>query len=297
MRFNVEGVISAMVTPFTQGGTYVDFDKVGPLASLIVRRGASGLFVCGTTGEGMLMSPEERKETLEEVIQAVGKKAKVIAHTGCLELASTIELTQHAQEVGAYAAGAVTPAFYSYDDRSLIQYYKALAKAVPDFPILLYNIPGCAKNSLSPELVLRLAESTENIVGLKDSAGDLPSLIEILENAPKGFQVINGVDDYGLQAILSGVKAAVSGTSSVTIELYCRIFDLASKGKLKAAAKAQAKLTKSAKALEYGVKTAVFKEGLRLQGFDAGYVRPPQRELTAAEKRALAKTLKELGFI
>jgi dihydrodipicolinate synthase/N-acetylneuraminate lyase len=297
MRFKIEGIISAMVTPFTKGGEYVDFDKVAGLAQRMVKQGAVGLFPCGTTGEGMLMNSEERKEVLEEVISAVGKTAKVIGHTGTMELATTIELTRHAQESGACAAGIVAPFFYSFDEEAMFQYYKAIANSVKGFPILLYNIPGCAKNVLTPALVKRLANACENIVGIKDSGGNIIALIEMLGQADKGFHVINGVDDYGLQGFLSGCPAAVSGTSNVLLPIYVDVYKAMQKGNMKKAREKQYLLGQGAKALEYGAKTAIFKEGLRLQGFDAGYVRSPQRELSAKEKKQIAKRLEDLGII
>lgn len=297
MKFKVEGVISAMVTPFTKNGEFVDFDKVGPLADRLVKIGAHGLFPCGTTGEGMLMTPDERKVVLEEVVAAAGKKCKVICHTGALDTATTIELTRHAQEAGAYAAGVVAPGFYTYNDASLKQFYMAVAKAVPDFPILLYNIPGCAKNALSANLILELANTVENIVGLKDSSGSMPLFTQLQGNAPKGFHVINGADEHGYQAFVAGGPAVVSGTSNVTLDTYLGIYNAYKKGDLKKAWAYQVKLERGCRIFRYGVRVAVFKEGLRLRGFDAGYVRPPQLELSTAEKKALAKDLEESGLI
>ncbi len=297
MKKKIEGIISAMVTPFTKNGDYVDFDKVGLLAERLVKGGVHGLYPCGTTGEGLLMTADERKEVLEEVVRAVGKKALVIAQTGGGDLATTIELTRHAQECGAHGAGIVTPGFYFYDDASLKAYYRAVAKAVKGFPIILYNIPSCARNSLSAELILELAESVENIAGLKDSSGSMPLLTRLLGNAPKGFAVVNGADEYGFQAMVAGAAGAVSGTSNVWHEIYLSVYNNVKKGNLAQAWKDQVKLEKLCRTLRYGRNIAIFKEGLRLRGFDAGYVRPPQRELTAAEKRELAKALEALGVL
>lgn len=297
MRFKIEGIISANVTPFTKGGEFVDFDKIGPLIEWLMGKGATGFFPCGTTGEGILMSPEERKEVLEEVVRAAGKKAKVVAQTGALELAATIELTRHAQEVGAYAAGIVAPYFYAFDDDALFQYYSAIAKAVPDFPVLVYNIPSCARNRLSPELVKRLADTHENIVGIKDSSGNILGLTQMIGEAAKGFHVINGVDDYGLQALIMGCPAVVSGTSNVICDLYAAIYTAFKKGDIKKARDLQLVMEKATRVLEYGSKAAIFKEGARLRGVDAGYVRPPQRELTTAEKKKLATNLEALGLL
>ncbi len=297
MAFKVEGIISAMVTPFTRGGTYVDFDKVGPLAKWLVGHGVHGLFVCGTTGEGPLLSAEERKEVLEEVLEAVGGKVHVIAHTGCLDTATTIELTCHARDCGATAAGVVTPSYFDYDDRSLTKFYKDVAGAAKDFPVLLYNIPSCAKNALSGDLVLSLGEEVDNIVGIKDSSGDMAFLTRLMGNAPKGFQVINGADDYGYQAFLAGALAAVSGMSNIAGRCYVALYNHLRKGNLKRAWNEQVRLEEICRVTKYGANLAVFKEGMRLQGFDPGYVRPPQRELTAAEKRQVKGQMERLKLL
>ena len=296
MKFKVDGIISAMVTPFTKNGEFVDFDKLGPLAEWLVKRGAAGLFPCGTTGEGMLLTVEERKAVLEEVVQAVGKKTKVIAHTGAFDTATTVELTRHAMECGAYGAGVVAPGYYGYDDQSLEQYYRTIARSVPEFPVLLYNIPGCARNYLKPSLVLKLAE-IDNIVGVKDSTGDMKQMTQLLAHAPKDFYVINGEDEFGYQAFLAGVKAVVTGTSNVVIDIYRGVYENVVKGNLKKAWEFQCKQSNACRIFEYGRLSAVIKEGMKLRGFDAGYVRPPQREISAAEKKALAKKMQEAGLI
>ena len=297
MKLKVQGVISAMTTPFTKGGESVDYDKIGSLAETLVKQGAKGLFPCGTTGEGMLLTPAERKVVVEEVVQAVGRKATVICQTGYLDAATTIELTRHAQEAGAHAAAIVAPGFYAYDDMSLEKYYTSVAKAVDGFPILLYNIPSCARNVLTPSFVLRMAEKVENIVGIKDSSGNMGALTQMLANAPKDFVVINGVDEYGFQAILAGCPAAVSGLSNVVCEIYAAVFNHLEKGDMKKAWAEQKRLERAARIFEYGRKLAVFKEGQRLRGFGGGYVRPPMRELTTAEKKQLALDMHGLGVI
>ncbi len=297
MRFKPEGIISAMVTPFTKGGTYVDFDKVGPLAQWLAKHGANGLFPCGTTGECMLMSDDERKEVLEEVVAAVGKTNQVVAHVGAFDTATTIELAEHAAASGAHACAVVAPGYFAYDDKALKAHFKSVAKAVDGFPVLLYNIPSCARNSISDDLIIDLAESVDNIVGLKDSSGNMVHLSKVMGRAPKGFHVINGVDEYGYQAFAMGTKAAVSGSFNVTLERYANVYKYAAKGDMKRAWKAQTELTKACGVLLYGGMASVFKEGMRLRGFDAGYVRPPQRELSAAEKRNLAKNMEAIGLI
>lgn len=296
-KIKIRGILAAMVTPFTKGGAFVDFDKLGPLANLLLSQGAHGLFPCGTTSEGMLMNPDERRETVEEVLRSVDKKTPVIPHTGGFDTATTIELTRHARDCGATAAAIVAPGFYGYDDDALFQYYRTIARAVDGFPILMYNIPACARNVLHPDLVLRLAESEENIVGIKDSSGVMTAITRMLGNAPDGFHVICGTDDYGYQALLAGCPAVVSGLSNVVCEIYAAVYANVQKGNLKKAWQEEVRLEKAARIFKYGQNLAAFKEGLRLRGFDAGHVRPPQRELTTAEKKALEKGMKEIGVL
>ncbi|HDP34766.1 MAG TPA: dihydrodipicolinate synthase family protein [Candidatus Hydrogenedentes bacterium] len=296
-KIKIQGILAAMVTPFTKNGEYVDYDKIAPLANRLLQQGAHGLFPCGTTSEGMLMNPDERRDVAKEVMRSVPRNTAVIPHTGGFDTATTIELTRHARDIGATAAAIVAPFFYGYDDDALFQYYKMVARAVDGFPIMMYNIPQCARNVLHPELVLRIAESEENVVGIKDSAGVMTGLTRLLGNAPKGFHVICGTDDYGFQALLAGCPAVVSGLSNVVCEIYAAVYNNVRKGNLNKAWREQVRLEKAARIFKYGQNIAAFKEGLRLRGFDAGYVRPPQRNLTAAEKRALAAGMREIGIL
>ncbi len=297
MSFHIEGVIPAILTPFTEGGRSVDYDKARALAVRLADQGVHGVFACGTTGEGILMTVEERKRLVEELVAEAGDRIKIVAHTGAFDTATTIDLTRHAQEAGAAAAGVVTPGFYTLDAESLKAHFRAVAAAVPGYPVLLYNIPGCAKNVLTPDLVLELARDVENIVGMKDSGGSMAALGAILAGKPEGFNVINGVDEYTYAALLSGANGSVSSTANVVPNLFLDIFNNVKKRNLEAAWAAQTMLTQACGLYHYGAMVAYYKEGLRLMGFDAGHVRPPQRPLREVEKQAFAKGLEAAGLI
>ena len=290
------GIMPAMVTPFTKGGKSVDYDKACAVAENLVKRGAHGLYVAGTTGEGMLMRVDERKKLIEEIVGCVGKKCNVMAQTGAADTITTIELTQHAFEAGAKAAGIVTPYFYGYDDEALKGHFRAIARAVKG-PILLYDIPSCAGNELSVDVIVELVESEENIIGMKESHRDIIKFNQLANRLPKGFNLINGCDEYSYQAYLSGGTGSVSGTSNVVLELILGVYDNVQKNNLKKAAEFQSKLNAACAILAYGKLIAKFKEGARLRGVDAGYVRPPQRELTAKEKKDFAAALRKIGVI
>lgn len=293
MRLMISGIIPAIVTPFTKGGEHVDYEKAYALASWLADSGIQGIFACGTTGEGLLQSLDERKRLVEGLVSAVGSRIKVVAQTGCLDTTRTIDLTRHARDVGASAAAIVAPSFYAYDDASLTRHYTLVAKAVPDLPILLYNIPQCTGNPLSDDFVLRMASQIKSVVGIKDSSGDLAQVCRLIDNAPTGFGVINGADELSFQAYLSGAKGTVSSTANVIPELFLSIFKNVKKGNLIKARADQKKLGQACQLFQYGKMIAFYKEGLRLRGVDAGYVRPPQRELTTNEREQFTKAIEK----
>lgn len=297
MRLKLEGILPAILTPFKRGGTEIDFDKAAAWAEELANRGVDGIFACGSSGEGLLMTVEERKQLACVYMDAVGSRLKVVMQTGCLDTPQTIELTRHAHEIGVHAVSAYAPPFYRYDDEALYRHFKLVGDATPDIPLLLYNIPRYAGNSLSPKLVFRIAAEVKSVSGMKDSSGDMGHVSRIIAGAPKNFVVINGADEFTYQAVVTGAAGAVSLTANVVPELFLSIRSDALAGSHKKALANQHKLNGIIDALGEGAMISAYKEALRLMGHDTGFVRPPQRELSAAEKKTLANRLKSAGLI
>lgn len=288
-HFSLKGIYPAMLTPFTRGGRSVDYDRAAELALFFMDRGVDGVFLSGTTGEGLLMSLDERKKLVETVVGTVGTRGAVLVQTGCLDTKSSVDLTVHAATAGATATAAYTPGFYTYDDRSILEHFRAIAKAVRPYPVMLYNIPRCTGNPLSPALIRRIAESEENIVGIKDSTGDMVHFSRLAAQLPKDFILINGADELTYQAYLTGAVGSVSITANVVPAFFIAIRENVLAGKLEAALDEQRKLARVMAHLGYGRVLSFYHEALRLRGFDPGYVRPPQREMRKPEKMALAR--------
>jgi 4-hydroxy-tetrahydrodipicolinate synthase len=297
MQFRATGVHVAMVTPFTRGGAEVDYDKIAPLAEYLIKAGASGLFVCGTTGEGPLLTAPERKKILEIVVDAVGDKGRIIAQTAGINTAETISLTTHAAECGAHAAAFVTPGYFGYDEAALTQHFSVVAAAASGFPVLLYNIPQCTGNPLSPAYILELAERIDNLVGIKDSAGNMANLTALLARASSDFNVINGTDNYGFQALVAGCTGVVSGPANVVPEVYAALCKAVEAGDMQRGWEQQIRLEQACGIFQYGKLLALFKEGLRIRGIDAGYCRAPQRELTDTERADLQREMEAAGLV
>lgn len=294
MARKLEGIVPAMVTPFTKNGKHVDYDKACALAVHFADQGVHGLFPCGTTGSGLLMSVEERKKLLEELIGAVGRRINVIAQTGAMDTATAIDLARHAKDAGADAAGLLAPMVFFYDRAAIMAHYKAVAKAVHPFRILVYNFPAIANNAVTPGMVLELSQSVPNIVGLKDSSGEMAAFTYLATHMPKGFSLFNGADPCTVLAYTAGAHGSVSSAANVVPKLFIQIRNAVKKGQPKKALDAQRKLTDVA-SLARG--PALVQEALRLQGLDAGHVRPPMRQLTQKEKRTLAKGMETLGLL
>ncbi len=297
MKFKLGGILPAILTPFKRGGNEIDFDKAAAWAEELARAGVHGIFMAGSSGEGLLMSIEERKQLACVLMDAVGRQIKVVVQTGCLDVPRTIDLTRHALEIGAHAASVYTPGFYRYDDDALYGHFALVAKAVPEMPLLLYNIPRYTGNSLSPQVIFRLANNFKSIVGMKDSSGDIGHLSRVIAGAPKGFIVINGADEFCYQAYLTGAAGSVALTANVVPGLFLSIYEDVKKGKLDRALSTQQRLNDIIEVLGGGAKISTYKEAVRLLGHDTGHVRPPQRELRADEKRALRLAMKRIGLL
>lgn len=297
MKFNLEGILPAILTPFKRGGEEIDFDKAAAWAEELARRGVHGVFMAGSSGEGLLMSLEERKQLACVLMDAVGRQIKVVVQAGCLDVPGTIELTRHAVEIGAHAVSVYTPGFYRYDDESLFGHFARVGNAVPEAPLLLYNIPRYTGNALSPQLIHRIAKNVRSIVGMKDSSGDIIHLGRVIAGAPKDFIVINGADEFSYQAYLTGAAGSVALTANIVPELFLSIYSDVKKGKLDRALASQHRLNEITELLGGGAKISTYKEAVRLMGHETGFVRPPQRELSADEKRSLRKDMKRLGLI
>lgn len=277
----IKGVIVPTLTPFDANGA-VDTDKIEPLIQFLLERGVKGLFPAGTTGEGVLLSADERKQVAEATVNAAQGAVPVIIHTGAITTQETLELTRHAQDIGASAVAIVTPYYFMLADEALEQHYRTVIEAFPEMPIYLYNIPQCAGNRLSLDLVIRLASSYDNVVGLKDSSGDLQTLFATNLLHDGQFNTAIGPDESILAGVAMGLDAAVSGHANVVPEMVVGIYDAVVAGKIDEAQKLQRQFNRVRSALSDPRGLSIWKGVLAYRGVPLGGVRPPL--LTATEE-------------
>jgi len=289
----IRGVVCPIVTPFDEKNR-IDFESARCVVDFLLAKGIAALMVGGTTGEGMLLSLAERKALCEVVVEQVAARAAVIAHAGCIGTAETVELTRHAESVGATAASIIVPYFFGFDDDSLFDHFVSVANAAPDFPILLYAFPGNAKNDISPSLLERLLGAAPNIVGIKVSNTNLLRLQEYMEVGGEGFLTFCGVDGLMLPALALGAQGQVSGNSNAFPEVFCQLYDAFMAGDLEQVHRYQRMINRIRLVLRDGLHPAYYKAALKLRGVPAGLVRPPMRELTPEELEELEREMHSL---
>ncbi len=275
MNLKVKGVIVPTVTPFDDRGN-LDLEANEKLVDFLINHGVAGLFPAGTTGEGPLLTTSERQELAAATVEAAKRRVPVIVHTGAITTAETIQLTRHAQAIGADAVAVVPPYYFRHTSEALFQHFCAVAAAAPDFPIYLYNNPGVGNNNpLSLALITRLVEARPNIIGIKDSSGSLSLLTRLADQYQDNFNTASGGDGMILMGAVSGVDACVSGHANVVPELVVALHRSAAAGDLAVARRLQRQLNQVRDLLEDGLNLSLFKAMLAHRGLHVGPVRPP----------------------
>lgn len=231
------GVITALMTVADTEGK-LDVNATVAYAKHCVDGGVDGLFVSGTNGEGIKYSIEERLELAKALIAEVGERADVCIQTGAARLEDTITLTKAAYEMGAHSAAIITPAFVSYEDEELYEYYCAVSKCVPaDFPLYMYNIPPRTGNDIKPHVAERIFKDCENYVGMKASFCDLQRSIEFL--SIDGMALLQGSDVYQLEFLAMGCDGIISGLSGIYPVPFVKVKEAWQNGDLELARKWQ----------------------------------------------------------
>ena len=206
----LRGCATALITPFNKDGS-IDDDCFKSLVKRQIKNGVYLLVPCGTTGESVTMSEDERLHVIRMTVEAAkGTNAKVIAGTGSSNTAATIDFTRKAREAGADAALIVAPYYNKPTQEGMFAHFSEIAKSVKSIPIMLYNVPSRTASNISAATTLRLADAYENIVATKEASGDLSQTMQILRNRPKNFKVFSGDDATALPLISLGADGLVS---------------------------------------------------------------------------------------
>lgn len=206
------GSIPPLVTPFRNGE--IDEKALRRLIRRVVEAGSHGVSVGGTTGEPGTQTLEERKRVIRIAVEEVAGRVPVLAGTGALRLEETLELTRYAKEVGADGAMVIVPYYVKPNQEGLYRYFAEVARAVPDFPLVIYNIPGRAGVEIAPSTVARLRRGFPNIVGLKHSSKDLEYVSHLFQEVGEDFLVFCGLESLTLPMMSLGAVGTIAATAN-----------------------------------------------------------------------------------
>jgi len=295
--FKPQGILPALVTPFTEDGKQVNEEALRNLVNRCIELGVSGVVPCGTTGEFVNLVTEEKKKVIDTVIDEVNGRVKVVAGTGASGTGQALEMTKYAKDAGADAALIVTPFYLKPTDRGIYEHFDTIASQV-DLPIILYNIPQCTGLALPWQMVEDLAQ-IPNIVGVKDSSGQLSFILAVLEKVRDKINVLCGHDEIVVGALAAGCSGAVLASANVIPDVWVNVYNAIQKGDLKTAQEKQYRVQKIARIIAKSGPVGT-KEALNMMGLKVGPVRSPLSvggELTYEEREELRLDLEKIGKI
>jgi 4-hydroxy-tetrahydrodipicolinate synthase len=282
------GVLPALITPFTDDGHAIDARALRAIVDRLITAGAGGLVPGGSTGEFTTLTNAERRQLVEVTIEAAANRVPVVAGTGALSTRETVELSRHAERVGAAAVMVVPPFYDALSWRELLAHYVAVADAI-DIPIMYYNLPSASGVTLTAAQLRELAERAR-VTCLKDTGGDAVAATELIQT--DGPTLLNGWDTLTFAALAAGVRAVVWGAASILpeqcVELHRLLIDDID---LPAARELWARLWPLCQFLEGQSYPAAVKTACRLAGDSTGPVRPPLLQLDDAATRELTALL------
>jgi len=284
----IGGVIPPMLTAFTKSGEVYEKGVRNTVEFLSTR--ANGLFICGTYGSGLIMTPAQRKQVAEICVDQAAGRIPIIVQVGCADTETAVELAKHAEQVGADAVASIAPYYYTYTQPELRGYYMALIDAV-DIPVYAYNNPKTSGNPLSPKLIKDLAD--HGLTGLKDSSFDILNFYKFSEAVKdSNFNLIVGTEGIMFPAMMCGARGVVSGVANVFPEKVRELYDAVLAHEYDRANELQVVVLALRDAIKLGPTVPICHEVLKLRGIDGGTVRSPflpaGDEVMAKVKKALA---------
>lgn len=289
-------LLTAMVTPFNANGS-VNYEKAADLAEWLINNGSDGLVVAGSTGEAATMSAEEKLELFRVVVNRINKRVPVIAGTGSNNTADSVKMTKMAEAMGVDGALIVGPYYNKPTQEGFYQHFAAVAQST-GLPIIVYNVPGRTASNISPAIVARLAADFENIVAIKEAAGNVAQLAELYSVLPEEFTIYSGDDGLILPFMSVGATGLISVLSNIGGGILQDVMQAYEDGRVREAAKLNARMVPLANAMFIETNPIPVKAAVTLvTGIDAGQPRLPLTPMEPANKAKMVAVLQEYGLV
>lgn len=296
MQKSMFGAYAPITTPFKEDGE-IAYDR---LAENVARWGATsltGLVVLGSNGEGVFLTEAERRGVMETVRGALSRDKVMIVGTGCESTFATAKQNEIAATAGADAVLVITPNYYrsKMDGLAMVKHYTTLASESP-LPLFVYNMPGNTGIDLSAETVLEIAQHP-NVVGVKDSSGNVVKMGAVIAAAPSHFKVYAGSASFLYPAVALGAVGGVMALANIAPEQCAALYDHAANGRHREARDLQLRLIPINTAVTSGLGIAALKQGLDWIGYFGGPVRSPLLPLNETQQAKLRELMLKVGLL
>lgn len=282
------GVIPAFYACYDKKGEFSP-ERARQLARFLVDQGVRGLYVCGSSGESLYLSREERMRTLEAVVAEVKGECTLIVHVACLNTRDSVRLAQHAQDMGVDAISALPPLYYKLPESAVARYWNEISNAAPETDFILYNIPQLSGVPLSLSLLKEMLMN-HRVAGIKCSSPSVGDIRKFLDAGPEGMVVFNGSDSQMIGGLAMGAQGGIGGTYGMMPALFVKLYELFRKQELASAMALQQEICsilQDVHACEgslYSVAKGVIQ---RNTGLELGDVRAPMQPCSVADSPRL----------
>ena len=292
----IKGIIPPIVTPITEDEK-VDEASLRKVVDFVIEGGCSGILAFGSNGEFYMMEEGEMEEALGIMVEQCAGRVPIYMGVGAIRTSKCVRLARMGVRLGARSVSILQPMFLKPTEEELKQHFRTIAAAVSEVPVLLYNNPGRCGYAMSQDLVQELAHSIPNLVGMKDSSGDLTQTMEFVRrNADIGFKVLSGKDTLIYSGLGVGAVGAVCSTANYLPRLVCSIYERYVAGDIKGSLEAQLRLNPIRLATDKSSFPVATKDLANLVGTKVGAPYLPTMPSPAAQMENLRQSLVDGGF-
>jgi 4-hydroxy-tetrahydrodipicolinate synthase len=291
----IRGIIPPVATPM-QANEDLDLPRLKWFLDHLIREGVHGIFVLGTNSEFYALDEREKQEVIATAVAHVRRRVPVFAGTGAEATREAVRLTRMAEREGADGVSVITPYFVSPTQQEIYDHYRRIAESTA-LPVILYNNPStCGGLKIDVDTVARLAE-IPNILGIKDSSGDLQNTNEYVRVVPERFAVLQGRDTLIYPSLICGARGAVPASANVTPALCAQIYEAFARGDHATAKSAQFRLNPIRLSLNLGTAPGGVKAALALLGMSIGPSRSPIAPLSPEKQQKMRAALQQAGVV
>ena len=296
-KFHVSGLVPAVFTPMHMDSS-VNLEPIPAIVEQLISEGVTGLYICGSTGEGPCLSREERMDVSEAYIKATAGRIQTIVQVGHQSIEEAKTLAKHAQSIGADATSAIPPNYFKPSSLdNLVDALAQIAAATPDLPYYYYHIPAVTGVPVDMvQLLEKVSDRIPNFVGVKFSHTAIYEFQACLKAQDGRFNMLFGSDEMLLSALVVGAHGGVGSTYNFAAPLYNKIIDSYKQGDLARASELQAKAVEMVRVLVSHTANPAIKAMMALVGIDCGGTRLPQQALSDSQIKALKDDMTAIGF-